>query len=82
MPVKAKMPAYYGHMMGKQGNCLEKEIMQRTILGACRRGRPRTAWLVSIKTWWTGLPVENSVRMARGSSDKWTKYILGVAKDG
>jgi len=37
--------AYCGHTMRKQGSCLEKEIMQRTVPGARRRGRPRTAWM-------------------------------------
>ena len=32
----------------------EKEIMQGTMPGARRRGRPRTAWMDNIKTW-TGL---------------------------
>ena len=35
----------------KQGSCLEKEIMQGTMPGARRRGRPRTAWIDYIKTW-------------------------------
>ena len=48
--------------MGKQESCLEKETMQGTMPGACRRGRPCTAWMDNIKTW-TGLPVEESVRM-------------------
>ena len=47
--VKARKLAYYGHTMRKQGSCLEKEIMQRTIPGACRRGRPHTAWMDNIK---------------------------------
>jgi len=34
----------YSHTMRKQGSCLEKEIMQGTMPGARRRGRPRTAW--------------------------------------
>ena len=42
--VKARKLAYYGHTMRKQGSCLEKEIMQGTMPGARRRGRPRTAW--------------------------------------
>ena len=29
--VKARKLAYYGHTMRKQGNCLEKEIVQETI---------------------------------------------------
>jgi len=48
---------------------LEKEIMQGTMPGARRRGRPRTAWMDNIKTW-TGLPVEESVRMTE-DRDKW-----------
>jgi len=56
--VKARKLAYYGHTMRKQGSCLEKEIMQGTMLGARRRGRLRTAWMDNIKTW-TGLSVES-----------------------
>ena len=48
--VKAKKLAYYGNTIRKQGNCLEKEIMQGTIPGARRRGRPRTAWMDNINT--------------------------------
>jgi len=40
--VNARKLAYYGHTMRKQGSCLEKEIMQGTVPGALRRGRPRT----------------------------------------
>ena len=60
--VKATKLAYYGHTMRKQGICLKKEIMQGTMPGAWRRGRPRTAWMDNIKTW-TGLTVEESIRM-------------------
>jgi len=75
--VKARKLAYYGHTMRKQGNCLEKEIMQGTMSGACSRGRPRTAWIDNIKLW-TGLPVEESIRMTE-DRDKWRKYVHGVA---
>jgi len=60
--VKVRKLAYYGHTMRKQGSCLEKEIMQGTMPGARRRGRPRTARMDNINTW-TGLPVEESIRM-------------------
>jgi len=60
--VKARKLAYYGRTMRKQGSCLEKEITQETMPGARRRGRLHTAWMDNIKTW-TGLPVEESVRM-------------------
>jgi len=75
--VKARKLAYYGHTMRRQGSCLEKEIMQGTMPGARRRGRQRTAWMDNIKTW-TGLPVEDSIKMTE-DRDKWRKYVHGVA---
>jgi len=60
--VKVIKLAYCGHIRRKQGSCLEKEIMQGTMPGARRRGRPRTAWMDNINTW-TGLPVEESIGM-------------------
>jgi len=74
--IKARKLAHYCHTMKKQGSCLEKEIMQVTMPGANRRERPRMAWIY-IKTW-TGLPVEESVRMTE-DRDKWRKYVHGVA---
>ena len=47
--------------------------MQGTMPGARRRGRPRTAWMDNNKTW-TGLPVEESIRMTE-DRDKWRKYV-------
>jgi len=64
------------HTMRKQWSCLEKEIMQGTMSGARRQGRPRTASMDNINTW-TGLPVEESVRMT-DDRDKWRKYDHGV----
>jgi len=42
-----------------------------------RRGRPRTAWIDNTKSW-TGLSVEESIRMTE-DRDKWRKYVHGVA---
>jgi len=58
-------------------SCLEKEIVQGTIPGARRRGRPCTAWVDNIKMW-TGLHMEESIRMTE-DRDKWRKYVHGVA---
>jgi len=74
--VEARKLAYYGHTMRKQESCLEKKIMQGTMPGARRRGRPRTAWMDNIKTW-TGLPMEESIRMTE-DRDKWRKYVHAV----
>ena len=51
--------------------------MQGTMPGARRRGRPRTAWMDNIKTW-TGLSVEESVRMTVDGDER-RKYVHGVA---
>jgi len=75
--VKARKLAYYGHTTRKQKNCLEKKIMQGTMPGAHRRGRPLMAWIDNIKSW-TGLSVEESIRMTE-DRDKWRKYVHGVA---
>jgi len=45
--------------------------------GARRRGRPHTAWMDNINMW-TGLPMEESIRMTE-DRDKWRKYAHGVA---
>jgi len=39
--------------------------------GVRRQGRPRTAWIDNIKSW-TGLTVEESIRMT-ADRDKWRK---------
>jgi len=51
--------------------------MQGTMPGTRRRGRPRTDSIENIVTW-TGLSLEESVRMTE-DSDKWRKYVHGVA---
>jgi len=54
--------------MRKQGSSLEKEIMQGTMPGARRRGRPHTAWMDNIKTW-TELSMEESFRMTEDTDN-------------
>jgi len=69
--------SHHGHTMRKQGDCLEKEIMQGTMPGVHRRGRPRTAWIDNIKSW-TGLSLEESIRMTedRDKGDKWSTSMV------
>jgi len=42
--------------------------------GARRRGRPRTVWIDNIKTW-TGLPVEESIRMTEEINGESTSMV-------
>jgi len=70
-----------GHPQMENSGCARvmcSEIMQGTMPGVRRRGRPRTAWIDNIKSW-TGLSVEESIRMTE-DRDKWRKYVHGVAR--
>jgi len=71
----------YGHTMKKQGCCLEKEIMQGTMPGARRRGRPRTAWMDNMKTW-TGLSVEESIRMTEINGESTSMGVTNPRIEG
>jgi len=42
--VKKRKLSYYGHVLRKEENCMEKEIMQGTTCGQKRKGRARTLW--------------------------------------
>ena len=68
--------AYISPDTRKQGSCLEKEIMQRTMPGARRRERPHTAWMENINTW-TGLSVKESIKMTEDGG-RWRTYVHGV----
>ena len=53
--------SYFGHIMRKQGDCLEKEIMQGTVPGARARGKPRKRWMDNMGEW-LGLSTERLLR--------------------
>ena len=40
-----------GHLMRKNGDCLEKEIIQGNVPEARAQGRPRMGWVVNIGAW-------------------------------
>ena len=46
--------SFFGHVIRKSRDCLEKEIVEGTMPGTRAWRRPRTAWLDNIKSW-TGL---------------------------
>jgi len=75
--VKKRRLSYYGHVLQKEGNCLEKEIMQGTTSGQRRRGRPRTRWQDNI-TKWTGLTDDRLLRSIEDRS-QWRKIIHEAA---
>src|SRR6218665_569930 len=60
--VKERKMKYFGHIMRKEGSCLEKEIIQGTVPRGRGRGRPRINWMGNIKTS-TGRTQEDLIRM-------------------
>ena len=46
--LKAKL-CYFGHIMRKKGDCLERDVMLGMMEGTRRQGRPRIRWLDEIK---------------------------------
>jgi len=47
--VKEMKLAYYGHILRKKGDCLEKELIQGTAPGSRTRDRPKMTWIDHIK---------------------------------
>ena len=76
--IKQRKMSYYGHILRKNGGCLEKDIIQGTTPGSRARGRPRTAWLDNIKAW-TGLTVAELTRKVEDRT-QW-KIIVRDAAD-
>ena len=76
--IKTRKLKYFGHIVRKKGNCLEKEIMQGTTGGARARGKPRTNWMENIRSW-TGL---NMCQLMRTAEDRciWRRTVHGAAQ--
>jgi len=75
--VKKRKLCYYGHVLRKIGNCMDKEVVQCTTSGQRGRGRPRTRWQDNT-TKWTGLTGD---RLLRSIEDRrqWRKIIHEAA---
>ena len=66
----------YGFLLVCYRNLGERDNARNNVI-ARRRGRPHSAWMDNIKTW-TGLSVEESVRMTE-DREKWRKCVHDVA---
>ena len=69
--VKTRKLRWYGHVTRATG--LAKIIMQGTVPGGRRRGRPKKCWHDNIKEW-TELPLAKTLRLAE-DKDGWRKII-------
>jgi len=59
--VKSRKSRYFGHIMRREDKSLEKGIIEGTLPGNRKRGRPKTAWIDNV-TSWTGLKLEDTIR--------------------
>ena len=75
--VKEMKLAYYGHILRKKGDYLEKELIQGTTPGSRTRGRPKMTWIDNIKSW-TGLSLTELTRKVV-DRHQWRKIVYGVA---
>ena len=72
-----KLQAYYGHILRKKGDCLEKELIQGTTPGSRTRGRPQMTWIDNIKSS-TGLSLTELIRKVE-DRHQWRKIVHGAA---
>ena len=74
--VKARKLAYNGHTMRKQGSCLDKEIMQGTMPGTCRRPKfPGKSKFPGRIIWSAGKPTDSKTgdKLADSGQEKTRK---------
>ena len=69
--------AYYGHILRKKGDCLEKELIQGTTPGSRTRGRSKMTWTDNTKSW-TGLSLTELIRKVEDRY-QWRKIVHGAA---
>ena len=75
---KREKMKYFGHIMRKEGDCLEKEMIQGTTSGKRRRGRQRMTWMDNINTW-TGMTTELAIRTAN-NREQWKRVAHDAAE--
>ena len=75
--IKQRKLKYLGHVMRKEGENLEKTVIQGSVPGKRERGRPRKAWLDDA-TEWTGMGLQEMLKMI-GQRMKWKKIVQNAA---
>ena len=75
--VKEMKLAYYGHVLRKKGDCMEKELIQGTTPGSHTWGRPKMTWIDNIKSW-TGLSLTDLIRKVE-DRHQWRNIVHGAA---
>ncbi|XP_076308484.1 uncharacterized protein LOC143223894 [Tachypleus tridentatus] len=71
--IRRRKLSFFGHVVRKPQLCLEKDIIQGTIPGQRKKGRPRTSWTDDIKAW-TGMTPEQALRAAN-EQQRWRRLV-------
>ena len=71
MVIKKKL-IWFGHVIGS--NSMSKTILQGSIEGIRRRGRPKMQWQDNIVKW-TGLDINKAMRAAE-NREGWKKIVM------
>jgi len=76
--IKQRKLKYCGHMLRKQEESLEKDIMEGTMPGTRRRGRPRISWRDNIGDW-TGMSMKEVLSSVQ-DHDRWRRAVHNATK--
>ena len=49
--IKKRKQSYFCHVLRKEGDCLEKEIIQGTVPGARKQGKPKMRLMDDMEKW-------------------------------
>ena len=76
--IKERKLKYCGHVLRKQEESLEKDILEGTMPGTRRRGRPRISWRDNIGDW-TGMSIKEVLSSAQ-DHDRWRRAVHNATK--
>ena len=73
---KKRKLRWFGHVVRAEAT-LANTILQGTVEGTRKRGRPKRVWMDEIKNW-TGRNVEELLRLAENRS-VWSRVVMNIA---
>jgi len=76
--IKERKLRYCGQVVRKQEESLEKDILEGTVPGKRRRGKPRISWRDNIGDW-TGMSMKE-VLLSVQDRDRWRRAVHNATK--
>jgi len=71
--IQSQILSYFGHIVRREGDSLEKVIMQGRVEGKRKPGRPRTRWIDQLKSM-VNCPVQKLYNLAQ-DRQKWRSIV-------